>query len=256
MGFQWDPDSWNTVPALLDPLLAWLDDRKVHWNLPALPADMPVRKRAAALKPLRLRVESRGDTVTLMGFAGAAHPLLNIDELEREVSWGLKNQWGTGLMDVLGIRPTILIPRVADLSRPGAWKLYADHGFRSIGVFPTPGERAPVTSPGCLPFVRVMVASLAPGSQEARSLRRVIASGQVFLQLDLSRVAQPDAVRRLLEGTDGLFGGRRPVLWPIADPPGALPEHTAGYSRRLDWTPFTLIGLHAALHRTAGASRK
>src|SRR5271157_5998484 len=176
LGLQWDAASWDTVPFLYESLLAWLDDRRVHWNLPALPPEMPARKRAAALKPLRSRIETRGDAVTSLGFAGAVHPLLNIDELEREVSWGLKNPWGTGITDVLGIRPTILIPRVADLMRPGAWKLYRDQGFRSIGVFPEVGDRAPEAFAGCLPFVRTMVASWAAGSPEARRLRRLLAA--------------------------------------------------------------------------------
>src|SRR5208337_556759 len=161
----------------------------------------------------RSRIERRGDAVAAMGYSGASHPLLNIDELEREVSWGLKNPWGTGITDVLGIRPTILIPRVADLSRPGAWKLYGDHGFRSIGVFPAIGDRAPKAFPGCLPFVRITVASLPPGSPESRRLRRILASpGEVFLLLDLSGVTEPDAVRTLLEGAAGPFGGRLPVF--------------------------------------------
>lgn len=257
LGFYWDAASWDTVPSLWGSLLSWLGERKVHWNFPALPADMPPRKRTAALKPLRLRIERNGDALTALGFAGAVHPLLNIDELEREVSWGLKNPWGTGLMDVLGVRPSILIPRVADLSRPGAWKLYGDHGFRSIGVFPVDGDRAPLPSPGCLPFVRAMVASCAPGSPEARRLRHILASSaEIFLQLDLTGVTDPDAVRTLLEGAAGLFAGRLPAFSPLADPPDALPPRPALSSGRLEWRPFTLAGLWATLDRTAGISRK
>src|SRR5208283_2393162 len=111
LGFQWDAASWDTVPSLWDSLFAWLDERNVHWNLPALPADRPARKRNAALKPLRSRIELRGDAVAAMGYSGASHPLLNIDELEREVSWGLRNPWATGITDVLGIRPRTMVPR-------------------------------------------------------------------------------------------------------------------------------------------------
>jgi hypothetical protein len=117
LGFQWSASSWDILPSLWDSLFAWLGERTVHWNLSALPIAMPIRKRVAVLKPLRSRIESRGDTVTALGFAGALHPLLNIDELEREVSWALKNPWGTGITDVLGIRPSTMIPPVADLWR-------------------------------------------------------------------------------------------------------------------------------------------
>jgi hypothetical protein len=257
LGFQWDAASWDTVPSLWESLFAWIDDRNVHWNLPALPIDMPLRKRTAVLKPLKSRIERRGDIVTAMGFSGAVHPLLNMDELEREVSWGLKNPWGTGITDVLGVCPTILIPRVADPWRPAAWKLYGEHGFGKIGVFPDPGDLAAETSAGCLFFIRTMASSCPPGSLETRRLKKLLAaSPNVRLQLDLSGVTDQDAVRKLLEAPGGLFGGRPPAFSPLAELSGPLPARYAGRAVRLDWAPFSLPGLHAALEKTAGISRK
>jgi hypothetical protein len=256
LGFQWNPVSWDAIPSVLDPLFAWLEARTVQWNLPALPTDMPPRRRTAVLKLLRSRIEKRRDAVAAMGFSGASHPLLNIDELEREVSWGLKNPWGTGTMDVLGIRPLVLIPRVADLARPAAWKLYGEHGFRLIGVFPNPVE-APEGADGLLPFIRIMVSTCPPGSPEAQRLRRVIASTpEALLMMDLSGVTDPEMVRELLAGPAGLFGGRLPEFSPVADPAEALPAGPSRRPVRLDWTPLSLSGIHDALARTAGISKK
>jgi hypothetical protein len=255
LGFQWNVASWDTIPRILDPLSAWLDSRSVHWNLSALPSGMPVRRRSAVLKPLRARIEQRGDAVAAMGFSGASHPLLNIDELEREVSWGLKNPWGTGITDVLGIRPAILVPRIADCARPAAWKLYRDHGFRLIGVFPDAAEKA--AGVGCISFMRIMVSTCTPGSPDVQRVRRLFSSWpEVLLQLDLSGVTDPDSVRALLEGPAGLFGGRTPVFSPLVQPTAELPAGPSGQPQRLDWTPFSHAGLHSALSQTAGISRK
>ena len=60
-----------------------------------------MRKRASLVRTLHARLERGGDGITSAGFSGACHPLLNLDELDKELSWGLKNPWGTGLTDVL-----------------------------------------------------------------------------------------------------------------------------------------------------------
>ena len=257
LGFQWDPGSWESIPSLWDALFAWLGDRKVLWNLPALPSETSVRKRAAILRPLRSRIEAGGDTVAAMGFSGASHPLLNIDELEREVSWGLKNPWATGIADLLGARPQVLMPSVADILRPAAWKLYGDHGFRLIGVFPDAGGRTRDVPAGCRSFVKIMVSSWTPGSPASQRLRRLMSSSpEVLLQLDLSGVKDPETVRILLAAPIGLFGGRPPEFSPFDEPTDALPAGPPARCTRLDWSPFSLAGLHAALEGTAGISRK
>ena len=257
LGFQWDASSWEAVPSLWGSLFAWLGERKVHWNLPALPAGTPARKRASIIRTLRPRIESQGDAVTSMGYSGSPHCLLSLDELDRELSWGLKNPWGTGISDLMGLRPRILVPRVADLARPGAWKLYAENGFRLIGVFPVARDRLPEAPAGCLPFLRVGVSSWTPGSPEARRLRRLLgSSANIFVQLDLSGVRDPAALRSLLEDPSGLFSGRAPVLSTLPEPAEELPPKPLAAPRRLDWSPLSVPGLHAALDDTAGISRK
>jgi hypothetical protein len=192
-----------------------------------------------------------------MGYSGSPHCLLSLDELDRELSWGLSNPWGTGISDVTGLRPTILVPRVADIGRHGAWKLYAEHGFRLVGVFPEVRDRLPEAPAGCLWFLRVGVSSCAPASPETRSLRRLLgSSANVFVQLDLSGVGDPAALRSLLEEAAGLFGGRSPVSSPLPEPAAELPPKLVTAPQRLDWSPLSVPGLHAVLDDTAAISRK
>ena len=257
LGFLWDPASWEIVPSLWDFLFEWLGERRVHWNLPALPGQTSVRKKASIARTLRSRIESRGDGVTALGYSGSPHSLLSLDELDRELSWGLKNPWGTGIVDLLGFRPAILIPRVVDLARPGAWNLYGEHGFRLVGVFPEAWDRLPQAPVGCLSFLRVRVSSCTPKSPEARCVRRLLgSSSDVRLQLDLSGISDAAALQSLLEDPPGIFGGRLPLLSPLPEPAAELPPKPAAALRRLDWSPLSVPGLHSVLDETAGMSRK
>jgi hypothetical protein len=259
LGFQWDTASWESVPALWDALFAWLDRRRAAWNLPALPAGIPPRKRTALVKPLLARVRD-GDSVTAMGFSGASHRLLNIDELDREVSWGLRNPWGTGVTDVLGVKPRTLVPRVADLSRDDAWKVYRDHGFGLIGICREPGRVLPAGLNGCLSFVTVKVTEWVPGSPRARGVRRAAAapaaaSDGIRILLDLSGLADPRLLMALLAEPSGIFSGRDPLLSALGEPPETLPARSARPPAQ-DCLPFTLPQMHAVLDSTAPLSRK
>jgi hypothetical protein len=151
LGIQWDAESWQNAPLWCDYLFGKLDTRQVHWNIPALPAHTQRKKRASFTRALRGRIEANGDPVTAMGFTGACHPLLNLDELAREISWGLRNPWGTGLTDLLDVRPTVLIPPVPDLSRAEAWRLYRAHGFSRVGIGCEPRRGAGVLFPARYP---------------------------------------------------------------------------------------------------------
>ena len=257
LGFQWDPAGWERLPALWDTLFGWLGDRPAFWNLPAFPQDLPVRRRASAARPLADRLELRHEPVTAAGFSGACHPLLNIDELDREVSWGLRNPWSTGLSDVLGARPRILLPRVPDLLRVDAWKIYHDHGFSRVGACVQPGGALPQAE-SLLAVRRVQLCSWFPNGGKTRGQRRpvALAPGLVLL-LDLGGCSDPAQLRAALEDPSGLFGGRSLALAGLVEPEGTLPERPASSaSSRLDWAPFSVPDLHALLDETASAARK
>jgi hypothetical protein len=257
LGFQWDAASWETAARLWDTLFGWLGERPAFWNLPTFPEDSSVRKRAAPAKPLLARVEARGEVVTSAGFSGACHPLLNMNELDREVTWGLRNPWGTGVADVLGMRPRILVPRVADLARGDAWKVYRDRGFSRVGICVREAGRPPDPPDGCLAFLRVPVAAWFSDTARSRSLRRAVMSRPAaLLLLDLCGCSDPAFLRSVLEDPSGLFGGRSPSLSPLPEIDGDLPPHGSGASLGLDWAPFCIPDLHAVLEATAAASRK
>ena len=182
LGFQWDPASWENIPTLWDALSAWLDSRKVLWNIPAIPSDIAVRKKAAILKPIRSRIEASGDAVTAMGFSGASHPLLNYRRARTGGFLGPEKPVGHG-------RHRRARDPAADhgasrrrRSAAGAWKLYADHGFGLIGISPDPVARRPEAAAGCRLFTCIAVSSWTPGSTAAQRLRRQLSSSpEVFL---------------------------------------------------------------------------
>jgi hypothetical protein len=195
LGVQWDAASWETVLPWCEYLFDKLKGQRLHWNLPAFPSEGPARRRAAVAKALRARIEENGDVVSSAGFAGACHPLLNLDELEKELGWGLKNPWGTGITDVLGMKPDILVPPVPDLVRPQAWAMYRDHGFTRIGIRGC--------GPGQLPgldgaFSYGLLPLAAPAREDAaRLLRRLSADGgPTVLILDLGGLASLGPLER------------------------------------------------------------
>jgi hypothetical protein len=257
LGFQWNASSWERAPVWLEVLGRRLDGLSVHWNLPAFPPEMPARRRSTIAKSLQSRLETGGDIVTSLGFAGACHPLLSLDELEREIAWGLKNPWGTGLDDVFELRPAIAIPQVADLFRPAAWKKYMDSGIEHLGICADPLLKAAAPA-GCFFCARIVIPGEGPLLTVARSVRRLLSSNDnAFLIFDLTFVAD---VERMRQAMDGIIG---PILAPDAGlshfppPESRLAAHSpppAGIAA--DWRPCTPPMLHAKIEATAAIARK
>ena len=258
LGFQWDAGSWDDAPLWCDYLFTRLGRHKVHWNLPAFPTDGPVRKRASFAKSLRERIERSGDGLSSMGFSGACHPLLNLDELEKELSWGLKNPWGTGLTDTLNLRTRVLIPRVPDLLRPGALKLYADRGFTLVGICDVPAHGSGAWSDGFFPAVRLEVANAGPADPGLRGLRRLISSAEeIFILLDLTGLGNTGPLERLTEELIGPLLGSDSFSFSLIDDPSAPPPSAPAIRpARPDWSPFPASVLRAKLKATAGLARR
>lgn len=109
------------------------------WNLPLAPFGSEGRTELAV--EIKTRVRSRSDSVLLMGFAGAPHPLLAAEELDKELAWCRRNPWGIAAKSLLGQEPRHLLPLVADLTRETLDGVYGRHGFESVGLA-EPLERA------------------------------------------------------------------------------------------------------------------
>lgn len=259
LGFQWDAESWDDAPLWCDYLFTRLERQRVHWNLPAFPPGGPVRRRASLAKTLHDRMEKSGDALTSMGFSGACHPLLNLDELDKELSWGLKNPWGTGLTDVLNIRPHVLIPRVPDLTRPDALKLYADRGFTLVGICGDPARKADVSGGGFFHAIRLRLASTGSANPDFRGMRRLIASsGNVFVLVDLTGLTAPGPLEHMTEELiNPLVATRHSALSLITESSAASsPVSTSLPAYRADWSSFPAPVLRARLKATAGLARR
>ena len=109
------------------------------WNLPLAP--FGGGDRADLAVEIKTRVRSRSDSVLLMGFAGAPHPLLAAEELDKELAWCRRNPWGIAAKSLLGQEPRHLLPLAADLAREMLDGVYGRHGFESVGLA-EPLERA------------------------------------------------------------------------------------------------------------------
>ncbi len=206
LGIQWDASSWDDVPLWCDFLFGRLGKAPVCWNFPALPQDGRARGRARAafVKALARRMGDAGDAVLPMGFAGACHPLLSLDELEKELNWGRKNPWATGVADAFGVQPSILVPRMPDLQRPQAIEAYRRHGYHRIGIAGAGAFRLFKHPAGVevFPFVRIAVA-------EAKPCRRLVSQrGDFFLMLDLTGLSS-------LRPLEALFTQAIDLLLPV-----------------------------------------
>ena len=130
-----------------------------------------------------------------MGYAGASHPFLSIDELDREISWSIRNPWRTGLAEVLGTVPSILMPRLPDLRRPAALEACRRHGFLRIGVAVDGAFRTWTAAGGLEVFSFFRVAAAEPLAGRRTAPPR----GDLFLVLDLGGLSTPQALKSVLD---------------------------------------------------------
>ena len=257
LGVQWDSGSWDDLPSLCGCLLEKTGNLPIHWNFPAPAPDCSRKTRAWLEKTLGPRLASGADAAVPMGFAGACHPFLNLDELEKELAWAVKNPWGTGTADLFGLRPSILLPRLPDLARTEAVKLYAAHGFGRLGVCSEGAHswfgRGDL---GCFTCSRLPIAVPDSALPFLYSLRRLTARRRdLFLMLDLSGAG----LETLREAVDAIAASllvpERASFALIGDPPKALSGRGPGFDR-IDWSPFPDPILRRKLGATAGLARR
>jgi hypothetical protein len=195
LGVQWGAGSWDDAALWCDVLLGKTGDAPVCWNLPCPPAARRGRPGGAVLATVAGRLAGGRDTLCAMGFSGACQPLLSLDELDRELSWCRRNPWGTGLAELMGTPPRVLLPRLPDLRRPAALQACARNGFSRLGVGLDCGFRTWNAGSGVQAFSswRLAAAGFEPGR------RPPLPRGDLFLVLDLDGLASPQALEVLLD---------------------------------------------------------
>ncbi len=134
LAIRWDGASWDRVPSWMGALLPLLRETPVQWSFPTPPADFRDWPPESFVSPIRERMKAPGDALIPAGFSGAPHPLLAIDELEKELAWTAKNPWATGITEVFGVKPSLLAPGMADLNRPAAVEACRAAGFEWIAM--------------------------------------------------------------------------------------------------------------------------
>jgi len=246
LGVQWSSRSWNTLPTLCDLVTTAIGKRPLLWNFPALPSDGSPSVRAWLRAALGKRLDR--DFVAAMGFAGACHPILTLDELEKEVAWAVENPWGTGIAQVLDIRPEILMPRVADTLRAGALAAYRGHGFKKLGVM-AGGSLGWFAQDGLECFTCQRLSAANP-----RGMPRAPRDAS-FLMLDLSEPATPESVQAALDLVlPRLAPEEAPSPLAGKAPASVGPRSLADVGQ--DWSAFPAPLLRQALGRAPAASRK
>jgi hypothetical protein len=261
VGVQWDAACWARAPLLIDRILRVLHPVPLHWNFPAFPG---TDDRASGLAPvLRERLASAGDSLIAMGCTGACQPLLGLKELDREIAWGLRNPWSTGLADVLGRKPAAIAPRLADLDRPGASALFLRHGLTLVG---TAAVDRPLTFSGhygvrVFPYTRLPLEGAGCQSLDA-DLRRLMAlSGDVFVMIDLAALPHaPAAAAPLIETFAERVLGSGRSIGPLAE--AALegetqqPADGRASTEIAEWRLFPATTLRRRLEAAEGLRRK
>ncbi len=94
LGVQWDRGSWDNLPTLCDLIREKAGERPLVWNFPAIPAESLQKTKMWLHKTLNGRRDL--DLIAPMGYAGACHPVLTLEELEKEILLGYGKSVGDG----------------------------------------------------------------------------------------------------------------------------------------------------------------
>ena len=211
------------------PVLSRLERTPVLWSFPAITRG----GGSTLLDELKRRLASGRDLIVSMGFRGAIHPVLSLDEIEKELSWAVSNPWSTGLKDLFGLEGKVLAPQVPDFRRPRAAEAYSKAGFSRICVR-WPDGRGPCKRAGItlIPFIHLLPKPGTPAELSKSIARAVGRNAEPFIIVDLSRAVSSDCITGYLEA---LLAFMRSAGFEIAPPetlfsrkgqdfPGALPE--------------------------------
>jgi hypothetical protein len=108
---------------------------KLAWNFACCPLlEENTKEMDNLLIEIKTRIKAKNDTVIPIGYTGALHPFLNVDEIKKELRWSIHNEQGTGIKDIFNISPDILFPVIPELNRKEIMQVYKETGFSYIGI--------------------------------------------------------------------------------------------------------------------------
>lgn len=232
--------------AVLEALAAACPDRSppLNWNFAAASLlENPSRRLHNLIVEIKARRGPRGDRLLPAGFAGAAHPELQQDELDRELAWCFRNPWFSALAAVFGEPPAAVLPFRADPLREAATGAYSAAGFRLLAVPVRLAALASMASLARLWGLGEGRCSLLPavalrGAAEAAALVRAAGSvggpeARLMVLLDPPEPGDRDGLRELLRLLlAGLGHGRSLSFPPLEElcaelPPAGAPALSA-----------------------------
>ncbi len=190
-----------------------------------------------------------------MGFAGALHPLLTLDELDKELCWTTRNPWSTGVMDLFDAKPSALAPRLSDLERPAALELYRSSGFGRLCVELERAAR-PRSLDGLtlVPVIR-LAPRAGPATETSRRIRR--AAGQdALLMIELSAFPSEQAFQSFFDELLKAVSSSGIVLSTIEDVDGRAGTLTPTSAPGAPWDELPASLLRHRLSLASAYQRK
>jgi hypothetical protein len=203
-------DARASVQSLAS-LIPALPSSPAHWAIPSGPLAGPDAGSWAAFLG-ELPVRRPLDLVVAVGYAGAPHPMLQLEELRREVEWG-QHPPGDAVRPYRAV-PGVLAPVAADFLRPEALRLYATKGLRRVVV---PAEGCwPAASETGIEGARLQVLYYHPAAQVAAErpapLVERVAGGVLGIAVD------PENGRALRSALDRLASRASLVFLRLDEP--------------------------------------
>lgn len=187
LGVRWPAECWDKAPAWIDALMPKIEHIPLVWSF-TCPPEGSRKWGAVSFDSIKHRLGS--DALAPIGFSGALHPLLSVDELEKELSWTFRNPWSTGITELFGATQATLAPRMADLARTAVLKAYRGEGVTCLAL-ESSGARAwrkPTAVEGVkvLPYVAIGHADADPVHTRRRLRAHSFAGNAAFIMVDLS----------------------------------------------------------------------
>ena len=205
----------------------------LHWILPSAPV-VESRDEACVrlVSEIKARVQRRGDLVIPAGYSGTPTALLSSADARREIEWGIRNPWDTGLEATFGCEIHAAAGEV-DL-RPRVCEAYSSLGINHL-LLPV-GALAPV-----LDGLRTSQ-FLELTHVEQAGVRLPAASTLLVIPAD---AADPEATLEAL--LDRLQHGDPPHLLSLLEISGSLAAPGAFVGARpVDWDPMARMSRLAA----------